>query len=307
MKSFFYAFVRRLKRYANNSYILLFCNGFLLALLALVYLQVNYEEQLFKSLAAHVTENNDKKILTQDSLVIRSLHVTHELEKSRSILFGKRPIHNLNAQYVQPLTYDLMTGQQACGGFSYVLGRLLQEMNMDIRFAQMKVNGMYGGHILVETKMNHGWVVLDPMFDLYFTRPDGRMASFADVQADWNYYSRQVPPGYKPEYNYAAVRYTNWDKIPVVMPAVKNMLYWSVGKEATEGYSIRNLFLRKFDVLFYSLLLLYMILFTVTARRYYISRKMLFNKMDPEMLFPKTSAAKVKQVACNPVSYPINL
>ena len=307
MKSFLYALPRRLKRYANNSYVLLFCNGFLLSLLALVYLQVNYEEQLFKSLAAHVTESNNKQTLTQDSLVIRSLHVTHELEKSRSILFGKRPINNLNARYVQPLTYDLMTGQQACGGFSYVLGRLLQEMDMDIRFAQMKVNGMYGGHILVETKMNHGWVVLDPMFDLFFTRPDGKMASFADVQGDWPYYSKQVPDGYKPEYNYAAVRYTNWDKIPVVMPAVKNVLYWSVGREATEGYSIRNLFLRKFDVLFYSLLVLYIMLFTITARRYYLSRKKFFSEMQPEILFPKPSVLPVKQVPCNPVSYPINL
>lgn len=307
MKSFFYAVVRRLKRYANNRYILLFCNGFMIALLALVYLQANYEEQLFKSLAAHISEVGNQQTLSEDSIVIRSLHVTHELEKSRSILFGKRPITNLNAQYVQPLTFDLMTGQHACGGFSYVLGRLLQEFDMNIRFAQMKVNGMFGGHILIETKMSYGWVVLDPMFNLYFTRPDGKMASFADVQADWLYYSRQVPAGYKPEYNYSAVRYTNWDKIPVVMPAIKNMLYWSAGKEATEGYSIRNLFLRKFDVLFYSLFVLYMILFTVTARKYYISRKKILNKMEPEMLFPKISAERVKQVPCNPVTYPINL
>jgi len=145
------------------------------------------------------------------------------------------------------------------------------------------------------------------MFDLFFKRSDGRMASFADVQGNWNYYRTQVPSGYRAEYNYAAVRYTNWDKIPVVMPAVKNMMYWSVGKEATEGYSIRNLFLRKFDVLFYSLFVVYMILISFTARKYYFSRKRLFDSMNPEMLFPKTSPIGSKQVACNPATYPINL
>ena len=294
--------VRILKKFVSSSHALLFLHGLMLGLLTWMYVESNYETELFRSLAAHVQQTGAN---TQDSLTIKSLHLTHQLEKNRSVLFGSSKVNSVKAQVLKPLSVDLMIAQEACGGFSYVLGRLLQELGTDIRFAQMKVNGMYGGHILIEARLSHGWVVLDPLYDLYFTRPDGKLASFSDVQHNWSYYSQQLPAGYDMAYRYDGVRYTNWDKIPVVMPAVKNVLSWNMGKEAAENYSIRNFFLRKFDLIFYGMLAFYALLLGVTARRIFQSRKRM-QQSNAELLFPKTTAA-TERVPCSPVVFSSNL
>lgn len=294
--------VRILKKFVSSSHALLFLHGLMLGLLTWMYVESNYETELFRSLAAHVQQTSAN---TQDSLTITSLHLTHQLEKNRSVLFGSSKVNSVKAQVLKPLSVDLMIAQEACGGFSYVLGRLLQELGTDIRFAQMKVNGMYGGHILIEARLSHGWVVLDPLYDLYFARPDGKLASFSDVQHNWSYYSQQLPAGYDMAYRYDGVRYTNWDKIPVVMPAVKNVLSWNMGKEAAENYSIRNFFLRKFDLIFYGMLAFYALLLGVTARRIFQSRKRM-QQSNAELLFPKTTAA-TERVPCSPVVFSSNL
>ncbi len=298
--------VRQLKKFVTGSHALLFMHGLMLGLLTWMYVESNYETELFRSLATHIKQNTTSPSgNSQDSLIIRSLHLTHQLEKNRSILFGSSPINSVKAQVLKPLSVDLMIAQEACGGFSYVLGRLLQELDTDIRFAQMKVNGMYGGHILIEAKLSYGWVVLDPLYDLCFTRPDGRFASFADVQNNWSHYSQQLPAGYNMAYRYEDVRYTNWDKIPVVMPAIKNVLSWNMGKEAAENYSIRNFFLRKFDLLFYAMLVFYACLLGVTAKRYFLQRKR-SRQSNAELLFPKPAAGSEK-IPCSPAVFSSNL
>ena len=151
-----------------------------------------------------------------------------------------------------------MTANGSCGSYSMILGRLLKELDYPVRFAQMKVGGKFGGHIILETKTKDGWVVLDPLYDLFFMRPDGKLASFADVGAHWDYYSKQVPPGYDYSYNYAGVQYTNWSKIPVVMPATKKVLNWAMGKEKADKISLRNIILSKFEFILKILFVIYL-------------------------------------------------
>jgi hypothetical protein len=50
----------------------------------------------------------------------------------------------------------------------------------------MKANGIFAAHNLVEVKTDKGWVVLDPSYDIYFIRPDNKMASFADIRNNCN-------------------------------------------------------------------------------------------------------------------------
>lgn len=274
----------------KGKYILLFLNGFILALLAYFYVEDNYEKQLFKALAAHVRSDIQPAAVdpntSTDSTLIKSLHLVHFLEKNRAEVFGNYDVNGLKAQLIQPVTYDLMTGKQACGGFTYVLGRLLSEMNVDVRFAQMKVNGQFGGHILLEAKTPQGWVVLDPSFNVYFKKPDGQLASFSDVRSNWALYKQQLPANYVMDYRYEDVRYTNWDKIPVLMPFLKNIISWTAGKEKAETYSFRNLVLRKFNFLFNVTLVIYLILMFITIRSFVRQRKRA-NSFTPELLFPK--------------------
>lgn len=270
----------------NKFFFLIFLNGFILALIGYFYTENNYEEKIFDALALQVTQTSNSQ--NTDSLLLTSLHVTHELERYRLSVFGDKEIRTFKSDLIRPVTFDLMTGNGACGSFSYVLARILNQMSIPTRFAQMKVNGEYGGHILVEAFNGSSWVILDPSYDLAFRKENGSLASFADVQHNWKKFSTQVPEGYNPIYSYSGVQYTNWDKIPVVMPALKQVLSLTMGEEEAAVFSIRNLFLRKFEFLFRLTLVIY-ILFTLILIRMYRKQSQEIEEFRMSLLFPKKS------------------
>jgi hypothetical protein len=229
----------------------------------------SYEDQLFRAIAQHVKDKTAKQgSASEEAILLQSLHITHYLGQDRQTIFNNSEISALKPSLIHPVTYDLMTTNGACGSYAYILSSLLNRLKIPNRIAQMKVNGAYGGHILVEAKTAKGWAVLDGSYDLYFKKPDGNFASFADVEGNWNYYKNQVPAGYDNNYRYEGVRYTNWEKIPVVMPLVKNILYVFIGKERTDGLSFRTLFLRKFHILFVTIGVLYLLLVFTVVRKY---------------------------------------
>jgi len=161
-----------------------------------------------------------------------------------------------------------MTGNGACGSYARVLARILQTAGVQVRIAEMEVNGLAGGHIIIEANTSSGWVVLDPLYDLYFTTPHGTLASFREVQKNWSFYKRQTPAHYNPAYRYEGVRYTNWNKIPVLLPMVKKILQGVLGKQKTDQLSLRIYFLQPYHLAFYSLLCAYsLILLVIYYRR----------------------------------------
>jgi hypothetical protein len=84
-------------------------------------------------------------------------------------------------RYIHPISIDLITAEGACGSYSFVLCRLLQDLKYTVRVAEMRGETDLTCHILVEVESSRGWVVLDPLYDLYFVKPDGHLASFDDV------------------------------------------------------------------------------------------------------------------------------
>ncbi len=255
-----------------NRYFLFVLNGFLLAASLLFYLQDGYEHGLVGALASNVKKQYSH-YNSEDSLLAGGLRLTYYLEERRVIVFGNEDVNDGYSDILQPLTNDLMTGKGACGSYSLVLGSILKDLGFTVRFAQMKVNDTWGGHIIIEAKTTKGWVALDPSFDLVFKRKDGNFASFRDVQADWNYFKTQVPENYRKEYAYADVRYTNWEKVPVFSPAFKYALNVTIGKEATNELSLRVFFLRKYRILYYVMLSLYLYSWFRIVRRYTKKRK----------------------------------
>jgi hypothetical protein len=86
---------------------------------------------------------------------------------------------------------------------------------------------------------------MDPLFNLVFVSHDGRLASYKEVSANWQYFQQQVPRTEDPElkypvgyYDYRGVRYTNWSKIPVLMPALHSLLRLVFG-DSIEEVSLR--------------------------------------------------------------------
>jgi hypothetical protein len=254
-----------------------------LASLFYFYIEDNYEKQLFQGLADYVKEKSAQTGNNENALILQSLHITNYLGRSRSFIYGNREINTIMSSVIHPVTFDLQTAKGACGSYSYILSRLLNELKIPNRIAQMKVDNKYGGHILLEAKTSQGWVVLDGSYDLFFKKPDGNLASFADVQGNWEYYKKQLPQGYNFAYRYEGVRYTNWNKIPIMMPFIKSVFALFIGKNA-DTFSMRTYFVRKFHVLFQCTIFIYATLLLAAMCRHF--RK---NRYIPNTLYVKSA------------------
>lgn len=256
-----------LKNLFRNLYFLMFLNGFLLASMFYFRMQSTYEEGLFATIKGSIDSRLDKDD-SRDSIVIKAMATCHEMMKSRAPVFiGGTQSLGPNASFFHATSVDLQTTQGACGSYSQVMATIFKTYDYPVRIAQMKANGTWAAHNIVEVKTDHGWVVLDPTFDAHFVRPDGHLASFDDVHKDWNYYARQVPKDYDLQYRFEDVRYSNWTKVPVIFPAIKGVLNMIMGKAEADTISMRTWFLKVYAIYFYISLLLYIPVFLYTLRR----------------------------------------
>jgi hypothetical protein len=267
VKQFFGGFTRFAGKFLYTGYSLVFVFGFLVSSLIYFHIEDSYEKKLFETLSVYVKAKTTDTLNKEEALLLNCLHLTNLLCKDRTSIFSNE-ISSFKSSVIHPITYDLMTAAGACGSNSYILSRLLNELKIPNRIGQMKVGGFYGRHIVVEAKTSKGWVVLDGSYDLYFKKADGQLASFNDLQNNWAYYRSQVPSRYKHQYNYEGVRYTNWNKIPVLMPALKGILTLIVGKEAANEFSLRTLLLRKFHLLFQLTVFLCLAIFVIVIHNY---------------------------------------
>jgi len=245
----------------------MFLNGFLLASVFYFLMESTYENGLFASIKSDVQARLDVNDNT-DSLFVKAMHDCYHLMNNRAATFADGGLLGPENGLFHSTSVDLMTTNGACGSYSQVLARIIRSFNFPVRIGQMLAQGHYGAHNVVEANDGKHWVVLDPTFDLYFVRPDAQLASFADVHQDWPYYSRQVPASYDLNYRYEDVRYTNWTKVPILFPFVKKVLTLFIGAERTNGMSIRTIFLNSYSVWFYVFLILEIVLFVITCKRY---------------------------------------
>ena len=297
VKIFLCRFTMFAGKFFNTGYSLVFVIGFLVSSSLYFYVEDSYEKKLFEALSLYVKDKTPDTPNREEALVLNCLHLTSFLCKNRACVFGKE-ISSFKSSFIHPVTYDLMTATSGCGGYSYILSRLLNELKITNRIAQMKVGELYSGHVVVEAKTSKGWVVLDGSYDLYFKKAGGQLASYKDVQHNWNYYRTQVPSDYKHQYKYEGVRYTNWDKIPVVMPALKGILMLAVGKEAVNELSLRTVLLRKFHLLFQMTLFIWLTLFVVVIYKHNRQNTNIVKKRFP-FLFTDKKSLLVKATELN--------
>jgi len=255
-----------IRRIFKNLYFLTFLNGFLLASLFYFKMEANYEQELFRAIHQDINSRLTSSD-SQDAVLVKILHSCHNLLGNRGAVFEGKDFDGIKSSILDPTSIDLMTARGACGSFSMVLARLLQGYHYDVRIAQMKAGGVFAAHNIVEARSGHGWVVLDPLYDVYFVRPDGKLAAFDEVKNNWAYYKKQLPAGYDTKYDYEDVRYTNWTKIPVLLPATKKMLDLVLGKEKADSISMRTFLLRKYSLCFNIVLILFVFVFGYTVIR----------------------------------------
>lgn len=254
-------------RVFRNLYVLTFISGFSLASLIYFRIEATYEKTLFLSIKNYIDHSLDNDD-TQDSLVIKAMRTSNNILGSRASMFKQGIVAGAKADFFGPSSVDLMTSRGACGSDALVLARIFKTYGMPVRIAQMEANGKFAAHNLVEVKTHHGWVALDATYNAYYVRPDGKLASFADVQGNWNYYAKQVPPGYDMHYRFEGVRYTNWHKVPLVLPLIKKCLNLCIGAAKADTICLRCYVLAVYNIYFYLILLLSLPLYIVTLGRF---------------------------------------
>lgn len=212
-----------------------------------LYLERQHEDALYINII-RATKANHPSAKT-DTAYIRSLMETiNTMMYNRLAIFNNTERLSLKNRLFHSVDADLMYGQGACGGFSNVLSRSLQLSGYKVRIGQMKVNGLFGGHIIVEVflKQQQRWAVIDPLFLLTFSGKDGNWTGFDEIKNNWEHFSQLVPADYNPAYRYEDVRYANWGKIPVAGKLIYSSLQLLLGKEKAQGISIRPFLLNKY-------------------------------------------------------------
>lgn len=215
-----------------------FLHGAMLTAMLFLWMMSSYDDGLYDQIMALTIESG----MDEEQKVFALMHKTNQLLKPRSELFGGGEYINWRDTFFRSGDMQLIDAKGSCGSHTHVLARLLQRAGIEIRIAQMKCGDIWGAHILLEAKVDGKWAILDPFYDLSFRKEDGRLASFQEVKGNWDYFKSQVPANYNPLYTYEDVRYTNWTKVPVLMPTIKSVLRWFMGSEV-ENLSIRSLVL----------------------------------------------------------------
>ena len=226
--------------------ILIFCTGFFLSSAIIFKLDADYTEDLFKQLARHIKEEAVSRHYTETETIIHTMNVTYKMQlENKRNLFSYRP-QSFKGIHMRSSDLDLLDVSGSCGSATVVLMRTYLTMGYQARIGQMYVNNHYAGHMIVEVKVNGKWRVLDPLFNQFFYKSDSSLASFEDLKQNFKFYSKQCGKWYPKKYMFENVRYTNWNKIPLISPLLKkglNLIYGE--KEANE------ICLRKYIIKFY--------------------------------------------------------
>jgi hypothetical protein len=254
----------------NNKKLLYLIMGFLFASVGYLYLEYRYEQKTLDAITSSIYKTPGLNRYNDQDVVLAAMRKTNALMTAKETGHMGLELSGVENTFTSPLLRFAITKDGACGGNSLVLAQILKGMGFDVRPAQMKVAGKFGGHIVLEVKIKGQWAVLDPLFNLSFKHPEGRLASFAEVKRDWAYYSAQTPVGYHPAFKFEDVRYTNWGKIPVLGGATRFLLRVFIGRERAECFSLRSLFLNPKKMLFiFALFLLGLSGISILNRKYF--------------------------------------
>lgn len=239
---------------------LAFLHGAILMALAVLLFNADYEDRLYDTMTGILDTEN----MNEEDTAVALMGLSHALVWPRTEFFSRAPYIPGRGMLFRSGDMQLVDGRDGCGAFSHVLGRLLQQAGYEFRIVQMACDVAPICHILVEARAGGKWIVLDPLYNLAFRNRDGSYASADEISEDWAWFGAQVPPGYDPLFRYQAWQYTNWDKIPVVMPAVKWILDRIPGLNA-DGISLRALVLNLYRTYAYAALFAWILLVAATV------------------------------------------
>jgi len=243
-------------------------------ILFLKYIDFRYEYAVYRNLASsQIVYKNEPE--TFKNLV----ELTYRLQADRlEIMQNMRGMQPFKSRWFRSGDLQLLDANGSCGNFAHILAELCKTAGMPVRMVQLMQNGRYGAHIIIEAKVNGRWAAADGLFKTYFLNPDSSLANLDDIKNHLDYFDNQFPDNYPYKDAFVEYRYTNWDKIPVVMPVLKVFLTAFKGEAWVKTFSMRSYLLNLHKALFYIILWLYLPILVISAYQFWLFLK--FNLID---------------------------
>jgi hypothetical protein len=246
---------------------------FFVSSIIFLYFPYKYEQKVLKAYINYVQKGADTVKQNREKFAVYVMNRLHN-----NMYAGMKESVSLELTYFEnlltaPLMQYGLSKDGACGGFTLSLGQILQQFDYKIRPIQMLVGKSYGGHIILEVKINDKWVVFDPLYNLVFKNPQGAIATFEEVGSNWEYYKKQTPAHYDTVYQYAGRRYTNWNRMPLFGTIAHKFVKLFNNKEDAEKFSFRSYMLNPRTYLFRTAVVITIILFLVIVIRNFIYYK----------------------------------
>lgn len=220
--------IKNILNYRVTKGFLLILFGVVSTILVLSAIQVQYESRLIAAFDSErlneVAEPRTQALLLMDQV--------HSLLRPRLDIFKEDALGAKQTLFFNTFSFQFNTALGACGAYSHVLTRVLLANGITARLGQMECELGRACHIFVEAYLDGRWVYLDPTFNLAFPTSDKRLATFAELQERYSRYQQILPEEFPVEYTFTDVHYTNWEKIPVVLPAIHAVIKSLLGEQA---------------------------------------------------------------------------
>jgi len=265
--------IRTINFFIPHRFTLVFAAGFFLSATLFFKINADYNNELFEQLGRHINEEAKLKHENSEQTVVRAMNTIYDLQKDNKNELFQYGLHSFKAKYMRSTDLDLLDVTGSCGSSSLVLCRTYMAMGFPTRIGQMYAKGHFGGHMLVEVWSNGRWMVMDALFKQAFYKPDSTLASFKEVQNNFAYYSKQLHPEYPKEYRYQDVRYTNWNKIPLLSPLVKKGLDVIYGEKKANDICLRKYIIKFYVLWYYVFLSLFVFSAGMGALQWWIAKK----------------------------------
>lgn len=253
----------RLLRLVSSPFVIGAVVGLLGILLASLHLMAEYEDALFDQIVGSIVQPD-----WSESQKIKALTAeTHELLKDRAKVFANTGTVSIRDSWLDSADVHLLDGRGICRSHASVLGRMLDRAGIYFRVVRIyfPASDRWACHLAIEAKADGKWRAIDPFDNLVFP------VDYVELSRHWDAYKDLAPPGYDRHLDKAEVFYTNWYRIPVIMPAIKKVLDWTA-PDLASNFSLRRYLLNVYRVYEVGLLLLVLVVATFFLLRLAIVR-----------------------------------
>lgn len=232
-------------------------HGLMLTFLAFSWIFWHYEAQIIGNILTRVDHESPTSDPLQRALNLN--RVAYQLIDSRRQVLGLPSRGTFRENWFGSVDTELVEGRSACGGYAMVLGRLLEQGGFRFRLGQMRCGDIWGCHIFVEAWIDERWIALDPTFGIAFQLPDGQYASAQQLRTRFAEVAPSLPAHYDRQYRFEDFRYTNWGKIPVLLPAFRTVASWFIGEQRASEISLRSYVLNRYRAYFIGAFSVYLV------------------------------------------------